>query len=178
MYKRYTDIPQFTSWGCYESTMPWGSIEKTLAEWKRDQTIDIMPDYQRGHKWNTPQQRRYVEYCLKGGRTARTLLWNCSSWMGSFDTPLELVDGVQRLQAVQLFMGNELDVFTGKNGVGSFYSDFEEPLHFSQATFTFHINNLKTRKEVLQWYIDLNSGGTVHEDSEIERVRQLLRKEK
>ena len=40
-----------------------------------------------------------------------------------------------------------------------------------------NINNLQTRKEVLQWYIELNSGGTVHTDAEIDRVKKLLRKE-
>jgi len=36
------------------------------------------------------------------------------------------------------------------------------------------VNNLKTRKEVLQWYIEFNSGGTVHTDAEIQRVKKLL----
>lgn len=37
-----------------------------------------------------------------------------------------------------------------------------------------NINNLQTRKEVLQWYIEFNSGGTVHTKEEIDRVKELL----
>lgn len=36
------------------------------------------------------------------------------------------------------------------------------------------INNLKTEKEVLQWYIDMNAGGTPHIKSEIERVKKMI----
>lgn len=34
------------------------------------------------------------------------------------------------------------------------------------------MNDLKTEKEVLQWYIDMNSGGTPHSNMEIERVKE------
>ena len=35
-------------------------------------------------------------------------------------------------------------------------------------------NNLKTKKEVLQWYIDMNTGGTLHTAEEIKRVKKLI----
>ena len=45
-------------------------------------------------------------------------------------------------------------------------------------TMRFFVNDLKTRKEVLQWYVDLNAGGTVHTEAEIDKVRKLLVLEK
>lgn len=36
------------------------------------------------------------------------------------------------------------------------------------------VNCLQTRKDMLQWYIDMNSGGTVHSEEEINRVKKLL----
>lgn len=36
------------------------------------------------------------------------------------------------------------------------------------------VNDLKTRAEVMQWYVDMNSGGTVHSAEEIDRVRSLI----
>jgi hypothetical protein len=36
----------------------------------------------------------------------------------------------------------------------------------------------KTRAEVLQWYLDLNTGGVVHTDEEIAKVERMLEAEK
>ena len=41
----------------------------------------------------------------------------------------------------------------------------------------FRINDLKTRKEVLGWYIEMNSGGTPHKKEEIEKVELMLKTE-
>lgn len=38
----------------------------------------------------------------------------------------------------------------------------------------FHINDLKSKKEVLQWYLDMNAGGTPHTSEEIERVKKMI----
>ena len=40
-----------------------------------------------------------------------------------------------------------------------------------------NINELKTRKEVLKWYIEMNEGGTPHTEEEIKRVKRLLESE-
>jgi hypothetical protein len=40
------------------------------------------------------------------------------------------------------------------------------------------VNDLKTKAEVLQWYLDINSGGVVHTETELEKVKRLLTKEK
>ncbi len=37
-----------------------------------------------------------------------------------------------------------------------------------------NVNDLKTEKEVLQWYVDMNAGGTPHTDKEIERVKRMI----
>lgn len=64
-------------------------------------------------------------------------------------------------------MKNEIPVF------GSYYNEFEDSMRLAQ-TIKVNINNLKSKKEVLQWYIDMNSGGTPHSDEEIARVRSLI----
>ena len=40
------------------------------------------------------------------------------------------------------------------------------------------INELLTRKAVIRWYLEINAGGTPHIREEIDRVRDLLKKEK
>ena len=44
----------------------------------------------------------------------------------------------------------------------------------SNAELLFCVNNLQTKKEVLQWYVDMNAGGTPHTNDEIERVRRMI----
>ncbi|MGD2072384.1 MAG: hypothetical protein PVG65_02720 [Candidatus Thorarchaeota archaeon] len=33
-------------------------------------------------------------------------------------------------------------------------------------------------EDIPQWYLDMNTGGSIHTDYEINKVRQLIRKEK
>jgi hypothetical protein len=40
-----------------------------------------------------------------------------------------------------------------------------------------HVNDLKTREEVLIWYLEMNSGGTPHTKEELDRVKRMLEKE-
>ena len=60
---------------------------------------------------------------------------------------------------------------------GHKYEDFKDRPNHTDATLEFHINNLQTRAEVLQWYLDFNSGGTMHTQDELNKVRKLLKKE-
>ena len=40
-----------------------------------------------------------------------------------------------------------------------------------------NINSLKSKKDVLKWYLHINDGGTPHTKEEIERVKKLYEKE-
>jgi hypothetical protein len=60
---------------------------------------------------------------------------------------------------------------------GHIFSDFKDRLHITGPRFRWHVNDLDTRAEVLQWYLDLNTGGVVHTSAEIKRVQALLAKE-
>ena len=65
------------------------------------------------------------------------------------------------------FLKDEVEVFGGYK-----YSEIEN--FYSNLDIKITINNLKTRKEILTWYIELNSGGTPHTKEEIERVKSLI----
>ena len=177
-----TDIPKFICNPNYSTHINWKYIEKTLSDYNEWITIERMgglnlnPDFQRGHVWSENKQIAFVEYCLKGGLGSKDILFNHPNWQGSFEGEIVLVDGKQRLEAVRKFIRNELPVFDGHC-----LNDFEDKdrlLRMNGANFIFKINNLKTRKEVLQWYLDLNTGGVVHTNEEIKKVQQLLEQEK
>jgi uncharacterized protein with ParB-like and HNH nuclease domain len=166
---KFSYIEQLTKDGHYQVHQSWRYLKDCLAHYN-DIGLNLDPDFQRGHVWTETQQQKYVEFMLRGGRGANVIRFNCVGWMKNFKGPFEIVDGKQRLTAALKFLNNELEVF------GCFLSDFEEKIPI-EVDFVFQINDLKTRKQVLQWYIDLNSAGTPHSNEEIERVKNLLAQE-
>jgi len=178
---KFKDIPKFIHGGNYACDVSWAYLEEWLEHQRKDADLDLDPDFQRGHVWDDDKRRAYVEYVLRGGQSSKDLWWNCKGWMdGRRDEPLTIVDGKQRLEAVCKFLRNELFVFRDldkRNALGFLYCDFEDKLGIVGPSFRMHVNNLATRKLVLQWYLDLNAGGVVHTSEELARVRQLLAKE-
>ena len=55
-----------------------------------------------------------------------------------------------------------------------YHRDFEGDTDLIRHSMVFNVNDLKTKKEVLQWYIQMNAGGTPHSAEEIERVKKLM----
>jgi hypothetical protein len=168
----YSDIPVISQakWGCSEG---WDGVMEGWAFMHRGIPVELRPDFQRGYVWTQKQQICYIENMLKGYATGRDVYFNHPTW-GSFEDaekyPIQCVDGQQRIGAVIEFMENRLPIFGDH-----YYRDIGGVFPWGdRACFIIHVNNLKSRREVLQWYIDLNTGGTVHTDDEIERVRKLL----
>lgn len=183
--KRFIPAPN------YRVNVMWDYLEEHIEHWqdKRDKEgqVNLDPDFQREHVWSLKQQIAYVEYILQGGMSGRDIYFNCVGWMKDFRGPFVLVDGKQRLQAAREFMANRLPVFAdlnpnndglltgdGKWNVKGYYrKDIEGRLGLN-AQFVFHVNELKTRAEVLKWYLQMNRGGTPHTDDEISKVEKML----
>lgn len=167
----FYDIPQFTRLSNYSVHVAWTYLEKWITD--IGIPIELDPDFQRAHVWNKTQQTRYIEYILRGGISSRDIYWNCKGWGKNFDltNPIQLVDGKQRIKAVSDFLNNKVKAFD------HLFCDYIDYLSLIGPRFVFHVNNLESRAEVLQWYLDLNSGGVVHSEKELNRVRQLLEEE-
>ena len=133
---------------------------------------DLSPDYQRDHVWTIEQKSKYIEWILKGGMTGKDIYFNCPGWMSTYKGPLELVDGKQRVSAVLEFLDNKVKAF------GYYLNEITYQGNINrlptECYFDIYISNLSSRKEILQWYIDMNSGGTVHTSEEIARVNKML----
>lgn len=178
---KFRDIPQLPK-AYYNVTTSWQYLEETLIRyaetWVDKKTgeirggLNLDPDYQRVHVWTEAQQKAYVEYMLRGGEVGRTITWNAVGWMSTYEKPLELVDGKQRLEAVRKFLRNDLKVF------GHTFEQFEDKLNFMEHSFNFAICNLRTREEILELYLNINAGGTPHTGEELDRVRAMLDKER
>ena len=169
---RTEDIPKFIQDSTYETTIMLGYLEKAIEGYEEDYTLELNPDFQRGHVWTEEQQIAYVEFLLRGGKTANVIYFNCPYFPGckhNEEMAMVCVDGLQRLTAIRRFLKNEIKVF------GHYLNEFEDvDVLKRKYSIRFNINNLQTRKEVLQWYLEFNTGGTVHTKEEIERVRMLL----
>lgn len=169
---RFKDIPQFITEGSYEVNVDIDDIDRTIERYVSQYNLDIDPDFQRGHVWDEEKQVRFIEFMLRGGRSSRVIYFNHPGWMNSFKGDFVLVDGKQRLNAAMRFAKNEIPAF------GYYRKEYTDKPQFMHSSFRFNINSLKTRKEVLQWYLDLNTGGVVHTKEEIDKVKKLLAKEK
>jgi hypothetical protein len=170
---RFRDVPQFIQAGQWECGFPLDRIFKQIEEWQHDYSLDIDPDFQRLHVWNEKQQTAWVEYLLSGGRTGRTIYFNAYEWArGPHDKGMVLVDGKQRLESLRRFFVGEIKAFD------SYFREFtDEPDLLRGGMLLFNVHDLPRRADVLRWYIQFNAGGTPHTDEEIDRVRELLRKE-
>lgn len=165
---RFRDIPQFTRSAGYSVDVSWDYLPSHYLNYVQDYGLDVSPDFQRDYVWTAEQKVRYVEYILQGGMSGKDIYFNAPGWRHGETGHFVLVDGKQRLDAVLAFLNNEFPIFGG-----AYRRDFEDNPGMLIASFKFHVNDLKTRAEVLQWYIDLNAGGTIHTPDEINRVRAL-----
>lgn len=177
----------------YRVNVMWDYLEQHLEHWAARgdagmAQLDLDPDFQRGHVWTIKQQIAYVEYILQGGMSGREIYFNCTGWMKNWEGPFVIVDGKQRLHAARQFMADKLPVFgelypKPVNGLfddkgkiqykGYLRSEIEGRLSLN-AGFVFCVNDLKTRAEVLKWYLEMNTGGTPHTADEIGKVKVML----
>ena len=173
---KFHNIQQYVESGSYQVCQPLTSIKQRIDEWIEEDGMEMNPDFQRGHVWTEEQQIKWMEYLLQGGASGRVLYFN-APWWGDFDKrrypykDFVLVDGLQRLTAILRFINNEIAIFGGH-----YIEDFEDRLRMARAEMNLliNINNLKTKADVLTWYIQMNDGGTPHTEEEIEKVRNLL----
>lgn len=165
---KFTDIPQFTGFGHYQINVSWQHLKDEINHFVDEYGLELNPDFQRGHIWTKKQKIAYVEYKLAGGPGANLILFNCVGWMNDFRGPFVLVDGLQRVTAVLDFLNGKIPAY------GYLIGDYCQPLYRIKSDFLFNVNDLKTRNEVLVWYLQINSGGTPHSKKEIEKVKNLI----
>lgn len=169
---KFRDIPQFISDGSYRVDMPMEYLVDWIRQSVEEDGLQLCPDFQRGHVWTEEQQIKFLEFIFQGGKSGRILYFNDPCWHrvrtkeGYND--FVCVDGLQRITAIQRFLNDEIRVF------GFLYSDFEGKTDLMRHGMVVNINDLKTKREVLQWYIQMNAGGTPHSPEEIQRVQKLM----
>ena len=170
-YSSFAAIPKFPH-ANYRVNMAWHYIHQFISG---QPLVELNPDYQRGYVWTQEQKEKYLEYRLMDGISGRIIYWNCPNWQrengnSDYDNTLELVDGKQRLNAVFEFLDNKVKVF------GKFLNEYSDAdvIKRMRYEFEFHINNLPNKKEVVEWYLGLNNGGSIHTEDDLKIARSVL----
>lgn len=166
----------------YEVDVGLSQVEAFLARQAEDMTamgglMELEPDFQRGHVWTQEQRVRYVESFIRG-QAPNLIMFNCPGWSRGKekgDIPshhFQCIDGLQRLTTLRMFMKGELTVFDGLTAASLTGTPFDP----KRMRIRVGVYEFCSRAELLQFYLDLNAGGTVHAQEELERVRGLLNK--
>jgi len=181
------DIPQFCQDGHYQVDTCLDMFEENIKRYEVEYGLILNPDFQRGHVWSRDQQIAFVEYFLKGGRSGRTLYFNHPFWMRWQEKykpetyhDFVVVDGLQRITALLAFVRGELPafglyVYSLLNPPNAERFDGKLMTLECNSNLIININNLPTRAKVLNWYLQMNSGGTPHTEAELKKVRDMLR---
>jgi hypothetical protein len=167
----FAGIPSFPR-AHYEINVSWDYLEDHFKHYVEAYNLDLSPDFQRAHVWTREQQIAYVEYTLMGGEVGQNLTFNHPDWNGTLgrdQNRMEIIDGKQRLEAVRAFLRDDFPAFGHKF---TEYCDFPR---LACVSFRVRICSLKTRKDILQMYLNINAGGTPHTQAELDKVREMLK---
>jgi len=86
-----------------------------------------------------------------------------------------VIDGKQRLTALVKFFASEIPA-EFRDGLRVLYKDLElvSQRKVKMSSVAIGICGGMTQAEIIDFYLALNEGGTVHTEAEINRVRALL----
>lgn len=160
---KFKNIPLITI-AKYKVDIMWNYIET----WLESEDPDMNPDFQRGYVWTQKQKEQYIEWILRNGDSGRDIYFNHPGWFREWEGRMVIVDGKQRIEAVLGFLHNKVKAY------GYYRKEYADTWNNLHCSFHVHVADLKSRKEVLQWYLDMNTGGTIHTNEEVKKVKKLL----
>ena len=147
--------------------------------------LDLTPDFQRGVVWSTEKQIYFIECMLRNllPQSAYNLTFNSPNFITPRSDTGDLittkytgfvcVDGLQRFTAIDRFINGDFKVFNGQIGVNDL---LRTAYDLNRRTFTINVFEYTSDKDIYTLYLNMNTGGMAHQDSEILRVKALLEK--
>lgn len=154
----YQDIPQISS-AHYIIDVWLEELPHTIDFYKKWWNLNMSPEYQRWYVWTEEQRIKYVEYFLKWGRSWREIYLNCPRWQRNAEKKMEVVDWKQRLSALLDYLDNKFPAF---------WHYHKEYSWFMQCpSLKIHINDLENPKDIVQWYLDMNTGWAIHTEEDL-----------
>jgi uncharacterized protein with ParB-like and HNH nuclease domain len=125
---------------------------------------DFIPKFQRDNdKWTKKMQISFVENFLMGYKSSIYLFF-----VGEEEFPKwKILDGLQRLTALSLFISNELKVF------GEYYYDDVKLNIDDIVQLELRMYRFKTEQEAVEFYISMNENIS-HSRKDIKRAKDYL----
>lgn len=151
---------------------------KYISECVKNGTILLNPDYQRGPSWTEEQKSSFISHLLMGGFVQPVLI-NRSEDRNREEDVSEVVDGQQRIRAITDFVYGQISSsIWNRDGkqIKVQWKDFNEiDRRSSRLQLRVMYGDFSLQKR-LELYLALNSTGTPHSPSDIEKVRNQLLK--
>jgi hypothetical protein len=123
-----------------------------------------LPTWQRQPTWSNEQMARFITSVYRGVHLG-IFVYNQSISKPHLNGLL--VDGQQRLMAIETYLANELAV-AGEDGVERTWNDLtdEEQRNFTRMSFGFSIVECDDEQELVELYKMMAYGGTPHAEDE------------
>lgn len=148
--------------------------------------IELNPVFQRGNVWTQEQQITFVENFIRNPQSVnKQIYFNDGCIFNKLEPNAEnsyiagkycCLDGLQRLTALLDFIDGKFAIFDGQLTYEMIEDSPNKFEILSDCMLDFNDMLFKTNQEVIDFYVDFNSAGTVHSQEEIERVKSLLGK--
>jgi hypothetical protein len=125
-----------------------------------------LPPFQRGFVWDLGQQVRFIESAWLGLHLGTYVINRNESWDRVNDKPHRtdrwIIDGQQRLRALDRYLGNRFPVF------GHYWAQLDrvEQRRLDNTTFTQSIVHEGDEAVLRELYNRLNFGGTAHTEEQ------------
>jgi len=131
----------------------------------------VIPDYQRGRMWTHEQSSLFIGHVLLGGLQPAIYMHR-----GQGDTPIEIIDGQQRLLAISAWIQGTISASVWHDGGRHeyLYADLSQTEQMAMTLTSTIVYVDLPRRARLRLYLGLNGGGTPHTEAELVRVRDLL----
>ena len=173
MRKTIMEIQNSVPRTMYSIDCPMLSIEKHLEQFN----VNLDPKYQRDYVWTTEQQEKFVGALIEYPRSIPNFVFNFTTIGSNYlSGNSEIVDGKQRINSCLKWKRGEISALCPCGDKVEFNSlnEVEERILGIATTMKWIFINLPP-VDVMKYYIRLNSGGTVHSNEELDRVRKLIR---
>lgn len=145
----------------------WLDLKDKLQQYQNMFWVNMSPPYQRWYVWTKYQKEKYLEFILRWGTGWLDIYWNCpnyrdySSLEEMKQSPMELVDWKQRISTVLDFLDNKIKAFW------CYYKDYVDKWYLGTIHFHFHTNTLKNQLDVVEWYLSMNTWGSIHTEEDL-----------